>query len=597
MRAAATPRWPGCSPGRASMRSSSPSDVVALGAIGALREAGLRVPADVSVVGFDDIPLAALLRSTPHHRPAAGLRARAGRRTSARATDRRPGRSVTGRCFPPSSSCAPRQPVRGRYRPARAEPRTCDPRLVADRGARQLEPERSNERMEDRMFRPNRVAGILAVVAIVATACSSGRAARPPRPHACRSATGGAASASTPASAAASAEASASASTGARQPRPQAPRPLLRGASAGASPNIGGEVTVNGTWTGDEQDAFLAMVEPWERARRASRSTTPGQRDLNTVLTTGVASGVQPPGRRRPAGPGPDGAVDRTASSPSTSSTTTTSTYTSETAAPLVELGTVDGKLVGIFIKGAVKGLIWYNPKTMDIGSVRTDDLGRPQDAPPPPQATGRHQGGASASSPAPTPAGPAPTGSRTSSSARPAPTSTTRGGRASQVDVDPRSRRRSRRSATPSPNSVRRRAGPSTRTNFGKAATRCSRRPPAACSTTRRASSPASALQDAPKARRPTTTSSRSPTSTPPYAGTVDGGGDLFGMFNDTPAGQVADGQYLLTAAGPGHLGQARRRHSRPTRTPIDPIPTTSASGPPRSWPTRRPSGSMRPT
>jgi LacI family transcriptional regulator len=35
------------------------SDVVALGAIGALREAGRRVPNDVSVVGFDDIPLAA----------------------------------------------------------------------------------------------------------------------------------------------------------------------------------------------------------------------------------------------------------------------------------------------------------------------------------------------------------------------------------------------------------------------------------------------------------------------------------------------------------------------------------------------------------
>ena len=34
------------------------SDIVAFGALRALREAGRRVPADVSVVGFDDIPLA-----------------------------------------------------------------------------------------------------------------------------------------------------------------------------------------------------------------------------------------------------------------------------------------------------------------------------------------------------------------------------------------------------------------------------------------------------------------------------------------------------------------------------------------------------------
>jgi DNA-binding LacI/PurR family transcriptional regulator len=35
------------------------SDVIALGAIGALRRANRRVPEDVSIVGFDDIPLAA----------------------------------------------------------------------------------------------------------------------------------------------------------------------------------------------------------------------------------------------------------------------------------------------------------------------------------------------------------------------------------------------------------------------------------------------------------------------------------------------------------------------------------------------------------
>ena len=35
------------------------SDVVALGALAALREAGLDVPREVSVVGFDDVPFAA----------------------------------------------------------------------------------------------------------------------------------------------------------------------------------------------------------------------------------------------------------------------------------------------------------------------------------------------------------------------------------------------------------------------------------------------------------------------------------------------------------------------------------------------------------
>jgi DNA-binding LacI/PurR family transcriptional regulator len=34
------------------------SDVVAMGAMLAIKEAGLRIPKDIAVVGFDDIPLA-----------------------------------------------------------------------------------------------------------------------------------------------------------------------------------------------------------------------------------------------------------------------------------------------------------------------------------------------------------------------------------------------------------------------------------------------------------------------------------------------------------------------------------------------------------
>ncbi len=41
-------------------------------------------------------------------------------------------------------------------------------------------------------------------------------------------------------------------------------------------------------------------------------------------------------------------------------------TYKAETAPALVALGTIDGKLSGVFIKAAVKGLIWYNPKLHD---------------------------------------------------------------------------------------------------------------------------------------------------------------------------------------------------------------------------------------
>ena len=77
--------------------------------------------------------------------------------------------------------------------------------------------------------------------------------------------------------------------------------------------------------------------------------------------------------------------------------------------------------------------------------------------------------------------------------------------------------------------------------------ATRSSRPRPAACSSTRRASSPASARSRPPRPA-PTTTSSRSPTSTPRTPGAVEGAGDLFGMFHDTPAAKSLMA-YLVTA------------------------------------------------
>ena len=152
------------------------------------------------------------------------------------------------------------------------------------------------------------------------------------------------------------------------------------GGSGSATPSAGGEdltgqsVTVIGTWGGTEQEAFFAMVKPWEDQTGAKVKYT-GTRDLNTVLTTGVASGVLPD----LAGlPGPGQMTEWADSLIDLGGVLDAATYTSETAAPLVELGTVNGKLVGVFIKTAVKGLIWYSPKTIDIASGSTatwDDL------------------------------------------------------------------------------------------------------------------------------------------------------------------------------------------------------------------------------
>jgi alpha-glucoside transport system substrate-binding protein len=127
-------------------------------------------------------------------------------------------------------------------------------------------------------------------------------------------------------------------------------------------------VTVIGTWGGDEQKAFLEMVKPWEASTGNSVKYT-GTRDINTVLTTGVASGVLPDLAGLP-GPGQMAEFVKSGALKPLDSVLDVATYKSETAKALVDLGTVDGKLSGVFIKAAVKGLIWYNPKVHDYASA-----------------------------------------------------------------------------------------------------------------------------------------------------------------------------------------------------------------------------------
>jgi alpha-glucoside transport system substrate-binding protein len=130
----------------------------------------------------------------------------------------------------------------------------------------------------------------------------------------------------------------------------------------------GGSVTVIGTWGGDEQKAFLAMVAPWE-AQTGNKVKYTGTRDINTVLTTGVASGVLPDLAGLP-GPGQMAEFAKSGALKPLDSVLDVATYKAETAPALVALGIVDSKLSGVFIKAAVKGLIWYNPTVHDYASA-----------------------------------------------------------------------------------------------------------------------------------------------------------------------------------------------------------------------------------
>lgn len=139
------------------------------------------------------------------------------------------------------------------------------------------------------------------------------------------------------------------------------------GGSGGSGDLHGQTVNVIGTWGGDEQTAFLKMVQPWEQQTGAKVKYT-GTRDINTVLTTGVASGVLPDLAGLP-GPGQMAEYAKAGVLQPLDDVLDLQAYQNDTAPALVNLGKTDGKVYGVFIKAALKGLIWYSPALHDYSS------------------------------------------------------------------------------------------------------------------------------------------------------------------------------------------------------------------------------------
>jgi alpha-glucoside transport system substrate-binding protein len=135
---------------------------------------------------------------------------------------------------------------------------------------------------------------------------------------------------------------------------------------------IGGFVRVLGSWElpGPEYDAFRAVVAPFEKRTGYEVKYSP-TRDLQRVLETGLRSGTVPDVAGLP-GPGYLTDFARAGALVDLTKVIDVGQYKRETAPAFVDLGTVDGKLAGVFIKATVKSLIWYNPEVWKYGQPAT---------------------------------------------------------------------------------------------------------------------------------------------------------------------------------------------------------------------------------
>ena len=120
------------------------------------------------------------------------------------------------------------------------------------------------------------------------------------------------------------------------------------------------EIRVLASWEGPEIDAFRAAVAPFEE-RTGYTIVVSTTRDLKGALERAI-SADDPPDLAGLPGPGYMLELARNHDLVDLADVIDVGRYKNETAPGFVELGTVDGQLVGVFIKGTVKGLLWYDP-------------------------------------------------------------------------------------------------------------------------------------------------------------------------------------------------------------------------------------------
>jgi alpha-glucoside transport system substrate-binding protein len=140
---------------------------------------------------------------------------------------------------------------------------------------------------------------------------------------------------------------------------------LVTGACGRATVS-GGTVRVVASWDGAELDTFRAVVAPFEQ-RTHIRVDYTSTRDLRGTLDLAIANG-NPPDLAGLDGPAHMRELSSTGALKDLARGIDVQAYKSEVAPTFIELGTVDDRLVGAFVKATLKGLLWYDPAAFRRG-------------------------------------------------------------------------------------------------------------------------------------------------------------------------------------------------------------------------------------
>lgn len=137
--------------------------------------------------------------------------------------------------------------------------------------------------------------------------------------------------------------------------------PPMASAPPADDSNLGGSVNILAVWADAEQEAFMQMIQPWVD-RTGVEIQYESTRDINATLTTRVDGGNPPDVAGLP-GPGAMATFARQGALYSLENVLDMDTMAQEYNEGWIADGSVDGHLVGVFIKASAKGFIWYNPQ------------------------------------------------------------------------------------------------------------------------------------------------------------------------------------------------------------------------------------------